>query len=253
MKFDSYLPADELKPYVKAIVISESETEQTYKVLPDTSMVIGFQYKGNLSYVNKDVEIPLSSSGITGLRDSFRIFKNSAGIGSVLVYFKEAGAVPFFNHPIHELFRESISLDNFMLKSELLILEEQLCEANSDNTRIAIIERFLISRMKETPPDSVVMTALSLIYKSKGTIRIKELTEQLNISQSPLEKRFRRAVGTSPKKFASIVRIKNIIQQYKQTDSLTEISYEAGFYDQSHFIKEFKTFTGNTPEIFFKK
>ena len=173
MKFDSYLPADELKPYVKAIVISESETEQTYKVLPDTSMVIGFQYKGNLSYVNKDVEIPLSSSGITGLRDSFRIFKNSAGIGSVLVYFKEAGAVPFFNHPIHELFRESISLDNFMLKSELLILEEQLCEANSDNTRIAIIERFLISRMKETPPDSVVMTALSLIYKSKGTIRIK--------------------------------------------------------------------------------
>ena len=253
MKFDSYLPADELKPYVKAIVISESETEQTYKVLPDTSMVIGFQYKGNLSYVNKDVEIPLSSSGITGLRDSFRIFKNSAGIGSVLVYFKEAGAVPFFNHPIHELFRESISLDNFMLKSELLILEEQLCEANSDNTRIAIIERFLISRMKETPPDSVVMTALSLIYKSKGTIRIKELTEQLNISQSPLEKRFRRAVGTSPKKFASIVRIKNIIQQYKQTDSLTEISYEAGFYDQSHVIKEFKTFTGNTPEIFFKK
>ena len=253
MKFDSYLPADELKPYIKSIVISESETEQTYKVLPDTSLVIGFQYKGNLAYLNKDVEISLSSSGITGLRDSFRIFKNSAGIGTVLVYFKEAGATPFFKQPLHELFQESISLDNFMLQSELLILEEQLCEANSDNTRIAIVERFLISRMKESSQDSIVMMALSLIYKSKGTIRIKELTEHLNISQSPLEKRFRRAVGTSPKKFASIVRIKNIIQQYNQTDSLIDISYEAGFYDQSHFIKEFKTFTGSTPENFFSK
>jgi AraC-like DNA-binding protein len=253
MKFDSYLPADELKPYIKAIVISESETEQIYKVLPDTSLVIGFQYRGNLSYLNKDVEIPLSRSGITGLRDSFRIFKNSAGIGTVLVYFKETGAAHFFTQPINELFQESISLDNFMLRSELLILEEQLCEANSDNTRIAIVERFLISRMKESLKDSIVMTALSIIHKSKGTIRIKELTEQLNISQSPLEKRFRRAVGTSPKKFASIVRIKNIIQQYKKTDSLIDISYEAGFYDQSHFIKEFKTFTGNTPDNFFNK
>jgi methylphosphotriester-DNA--protein-cysteine methyltransferase len=95
------------------------------------------------------------------------------------------------------------------------------------------------------------LAALALIHKSKGNIRISELTEQLHIGQSPLEKRFRQAVGASPKKFASIVRLKNVIQQYDSVNSLTELGYEAGFYDQAHFIKEFKTFTGCTPEKYF--
>jgi methylphosphotriester-DNA--protein-cysteine methyltransferase len=75
--------------------------------------------------------------------------------------------------------------------------------------------------------------------------------EQLHISQSALEKRFRQAVGASPKKFASIVRLKSVIKQYDGANSLTALGYEAGFYDQAHFIKEFKAFTGDTPEKFF--
>src|SRR6185312_15705081 len=149
------------------------------------------------------------------------------------------------------LFRESVSLDNFMLRSELLCLEEQLAEARTDTQRIASVEHFLISRMTNTEPDKLVLAALALIHRSKGNIRIKELTEQLFISQSPLEKRFRQVVGASPKKFASIVRLKNVIQQYDTVNSLTELGYENGFYDQAHFIKEFKAFTGDTPEKFF--
>jgi AraC-like DNA-binding protein len=76
--------------------------------------------------------------------------------------------------------------------------------------------------------------------------------EELHVSQSPLEKRFREAVGTSPKKFASIVRFKNLIRDRAPGSSLVELAYEGGFYDQSHFIKEFKNFTGDTPESYFK-
>jgi len=251
MKSQTYIPCDILKPYIKSFVIQETSNERSYKVLPDTSLVIGFQYKGKLSYLDNKNEIPLSNSGITGLQDSYRVFKNSADIGTVLVFFKEAGAAPFFKQPLHELFRESLSLDNFMLRSELLILEEQLCEANDDIKRINVVEEFLISRISKAEPDKLVLAALSLIHKSKGNIRIKELTEQLHISQSPLEKRFRQAVGASPKKFASIVRLKNAISGYANENSLTALSYEAGFYDQAHFIKEFKTFTGETPENYF--
>ena len=253
MKFETYIPCDQLKPYVKSFVIQETVEEKTYKVLPDTGLVIGLQYKGRLSYLNEGKEIRLSVSGITGLRDSYKIFKNTPHIGTVLIFFKEAGAVPFFRQPLHELFRESISLDNFMLRSELLLLEEALCEAKSDMERIQVTEKFLISRMKTTLPDQLVLTALSIIHRTKGNIRIKELAAELNISQSPLEKRFRQTVGTSPKKFASIVRIKNTIQQYNPENSLTELGYEVGFYDQAHFIKEFKTFTGDSPENFFSQ
>ena len=138
-----------------------------------------------------------------------------------------------------------------MLRSELLLLEEQLREANTDKKRIDAVEQFLITKIKPAEPDKLVLTALSLIHKSKGNIRIKELIEQLHTSQSPLEKRFRKAVGASPKKFASIVRMKNLLQQHTSCHSLTALGYEAGFYDQAHFIKEFKNFTGDTPDNYF--
>lgn len=251
MKNLSFLPCDILKPFITSFVISEAEGESVYKILPDTGLVIGFQYKGRLHKIDDGIPTLLSASGISGLADRSRSFRNSANIGTILVLFKEAGAAQFFKQPLHELFKESVSLDNFMIRSELLFLEEELMEAKADEQRISTVERFLIARMTNTEPDKLVLAALALIHKSRGNIRIKEIMDQLHISQSPLEKRFRLAVGTSPKKFASIVRLKNVIQRHKANSSLTELGYEAGFYDQAHFIKEFKTFTGDAPEKFF--
>lgn len=251
MKFETYIPCDILQPYVQSFAIQEAAIQSTYQIIPDTSLVIGFQYKGRLSQVKNKTEIPLSISGVSGLADHHKTFKNAADTGTVLVFFKEAGAAPFFRQPLHELFRESVSLDNFMLRSELFLLEEQLAEAKTDAKRIASVEQFLINRMRNTAPDQLVLAALALIHKRKGNIRIKELADQLFTSQSPLEKRFRQAVGASPKKFASIVRLKNVIAQYDASNSLTSLGYEAGFYDQAHFIKEFKAFTGEAPEQFF--
>jgi len=252
LKFDTYIPGDILKPFIRVLAISESEMANTYKVLPGTELVIGFQYKGSLSYTANDKNIPLSSFGLTGLMDQFRNFSNSADTGSVLVFFKEGAAARFFRQPIHELFRESVSLDNFMLRSELLILEEKLQASKTDPEKISIVENFLISKLNSNLPDLLVMSAISMIYKSKGNIRIKELLNELHISQSALEKRFRQVVGASPKKFASIVRLKNTISSYNRNKSLTDLGYEAGFYDQAHFIKEFKHFTGDSPETFFR-
>jgi len=251
MKNLTFLPCDILKPFIKSFVISEVEKESTYEVLPDTGLVIGFQFKGRLHKIENNKSASLAVSGITGLTDHSSTFRNSDNIGTVLVFFREGGASQFFRQPLHELFRESVSLDNFMLRSELLFLEEELAEAKSDDKRISAVERFLIARMKNTEPDKLVLAALALIHKSKGNIWISELMDQLHISQSPLEKRFRQAVGTSPKKFASIVRFKYVVTGYNPRSSLTELGYEAGFYDQAHFIKEFKTFTGETPEKFF--
>lgn len=252
MKYESHLPCDALKPYIRCFVVSESEEGSTYKVLADTGIVIGFQYKGKLHRIDGENESGLAASGVSGISDLHRTFRNSPNTGSVLVFFKEGGAAHFFREPLHELFRASISLYNFMLRSELLALEEQIAEAKSDSVRIGYVECFLLNRMNHKEPDKLVLEALALIHKSKGTIRINELMEQLHTSQSPLEKRFRQAIGTTPKKFASIVRFKALMQQSNSASSLVELAYDAGFYDQSHFIREFKNFTGETPENFFR-
>lgn len=251
MRFDRYIPSVSLQPYIRQFVISENSEATEYKVLPGTSAVIGFQYRGSLQKIKGSREGSLSISGITGLLDSYQVFKNSANIGTVLVFFTETGASHFFKIPINEIFSESLSLDTFIPRSVMEMIEEQLAEAETDNQRIKIVEAFLLSQLQHRESDLLVSQALNLIISSNGTLRINELAQRLYISQSPLEKRFRKTVGATPKKFSSIIRINSVISNSGNDNSLTELGYAAGYFDQSHFIKDFKTFTGQTPEQFF--
>ncbi len=250
MKFDKHFPTDKLKDYIKYYVVSENELENEYKVFPSTGLVIGFQYKGQLSSIKDKTLNKLTSAGITGIADSYKIFKNSADIGTVLVYFTEIGFTHFSSNPANELFNLSLSLDDIFEKSRVNEVEEKLAVVSTDKQRIKIVEQFLVSQLKNIQTDKLIVEAVKLIYQSNGTIRIKELNEKLFISQSPFEKRFRKVVGTTAKKFASIVRFNLVLDNLNETKTLTEICYENNFFDQAHFIKDFKQFTGDTPENF---
>ena len=74
----------------------------------------------------------------------------------------------------------------------------------------------------------------------------------MGLSQSALERRFRREVGASPKKFAALVRLRHVVRLRRAGVSLTDIAHAAGYADQPHFIKDFKRFTGQAPESFFR-
>jgi AraC-like DNA-binding protein len=231
-------------------VVSENEIESEYKVLPTTGLVIGFQYKGQLAAIKNNKENKLTSAGITGIADSYNIFKNSADIGTVLVYFTEIGFTHFSSYPANELFNLNLSLDDIFAKSKVHEVQEKLAIASTDNHRVKIVEQFLLTQLKNIQTDQLIVEAIKLIYQSKGTIRVKGLNEKLFISPSPFEKRFRKVVGTTAKKFASIVRFNSVLDHMNKTKSLSEICYENHFFDQAHFIKDFKQFTGDTPENF---
>lgn len=252
MRFDLYLPIPALRPYIRHLAISESEAEQAYPVFPSTSLVIGFQYAGRLSYLADSQEISLSTFGVTGLRDSVRTFKNTANTASILVYFTETGAAHFFRQPVHELFLESLSLDHFFPPTPLEELGEKLTQAGTDEYRISILEHFLFEQLQLLPTDRLVEAAVHRIYQSKGRMRMLGLASSLDSSPSTFEKRFRRVVGASPKKFATIVRFQSLLEQYPLVKDAAELGYLAGYYDQAHFIKDFKRFTGHTPEQFFR-
>lgn len=250
MKFDKHFPTEQLKPYIKYFVVSGNELESEYKVFPSSGLVIGFQYKGQLASIKDNTESKLTSAGITGITDGYKIFKNTAGIGTILVYFTEIGFTHFASHPANELFNLSLSLDDIFDKNSVIEVEEKLAMAATDTQRIKIVEQFLVSQLNDIGTDKLIVEAVKLIYQSKGTIRVKELNEKLFISQSPFEKRFRKVVGTSAKKFASIVRFNSVLDNLTEAKTLTEICYENNFFDQAHFIKDFKQFTGDTPEHF---
>jgi AraC-like DNA-binding protein len=250
MKFEKHFPIEQLKPYIKYFVVSENAMENEYKVFPSSGLVIGFQYKGQLANIKDNSVSKLTSAGITGITDGYKIFKNSADIGTILVYFTEIGFTHFASHPANELFNLSLSLDQIFDKNSITEVQEKIAIANTDKHRIKIVEQFLLSQLKDIQTDKLIVEAVKLIYQSNGTIRIKELNEKLLISQSPFEKRFRKVVGTTAKKFASIIRFNTVLDHLNEAKTLTEICYENNFFDQAHFIKDFKQFTGDTPENF---
>jgi AraC-like DNA-binding protein len=250
MRFDKFIPTDQLKPYIKYFAVSENELENEYKVFPSSGLVIGFQYKGQLAAVKENTVSRLTSAGITGITDGFKIFKNAANTGTILVYFTEIGFTHFASQPANELFNLSLSLDKVFDRKSVTEVEEKLTTAATDKQRIKVVEQFLVSQLKDIETDKLVIEAVKLIYQRKGTVRIKELNEKLLISQSPFEKRFRKVVGTTAKIFATIVRFNTVLDNLNNSKSLIEICYENNFFDQAHFIKDFKQFTGETPENF---
>lgn len=248
MRFDKVIPSARLQPYIREFVISENTEAQAYTVFPSTGLVIGFQYRGSLSLLGSEGERALSPSGITGISNSHQTFRSTAGTGTVLVYFTETGLAHFSSCPAQELFNQSVSLEHLFATGKVREVEEQLALAATDSHRIKVVERFLLAQLKEKMEDQVVVQAVTLIYGAKGSLKISELPRQLHISQSAFEKRFRKLVGTTPKKFASIVRFHAVLADIGTGKSLTELCYDHQFFDQAHFTRDFKQYTGISPE-----
>jgi methylphosphotriester-DNA--protein-cysteine methyltransferase len=251
MSYQIRQPITSLRPYIRHLAISRAETPQNYNVLPDTALVVGFQFSGRLSHIIGNLEQPLHTSGITGLLDSYRVFKNNVETGSVLIVFTETGAANFVNMPLHELFGQSLSLEHFFNRAAIHETQEKLEAAETDTERLKIVESFLLCQIKERKADQLVAGALHYIYNSKGTIRMTALAELLHTSQSPLEKRFRAIVGASPKKFAGIVRARHMLGAISNDDQDTA-EHLSAYYDQAHFIKDFKKFSSMTPEQYLR-
>jgi len=247
-----FLPSPALQPYIKNFLIIECEQGMVNRILPDTSIVIAFRLRGQVSYADNGTTLTLPQTVISGIRESSRLVDYAKDSSNLLVIFKEGGAAAFFKEPMHELGSISVSLDHLIHPWKVKAIEEELAAADNNNQRLLIVERFLLSELKNTQSDGLVCEAIQKIKGSKGDIKIKELLAGLPISRDPFEKRFRKITGTSPKHFAAIIRLKNLIENYTGAVSFTEAAYSAGYYDQAHFIKDFRSFTGQAPHDFFK-
>jgi len=252
MQINAHLPTEKLRPFILTYIIVESDEELINRVLPDTSLVLAFRYKGSLNSETGTYKTNLPSSSISGLRLSPRLFNYSRNTGNILILFKETGASAFFKIPLYNLYDDCVSLHNFISLEKVIIIEEQLAEAKNNNQRINLIEKFLLTELFNQKQDNLVLAALQKIHSTKGLIKIKDLANSLYISQDAFEKRFRSIVGTSPKQFSSLIRLKSITQGLYQNQKLAELAFNAGYFDQSHFNKDFKLFTGQTPTDFFK-
>jgi AraC-like DNA-binding protein len=122
--------------------------------------------------------------------------------------------------------------------------------------RCKIVERFLLRMLdKFRKEETQAEEALKLIRNSKGILSVDEICNKTGFNQKQLERKFLKLLGTTPKVFSRICRFLHICQQLDELKgkTLTQVAYDCGYYDQSHFINEFKEFSGFTPKEFFAK
>lgn len=248
-----FAPSPRLAPFVRAFEVIETQDEMTHTLLPGTGLSVGFRYGGYARLLEGDASLPVPDSVISGLRATARRMNTSAGGGMVLAKFHEGGAAQFFDVPLHELFGSTLALEQLVPHADVDRVSSRIAVEKEDAQRIAAFETFLLARLRPAAPDALVLAAVRAVHATFGAVRIGALASQLHISQDALEKRFRRVVGTSPKRLASIVRIRHALQAYRPGMSLSLLSLEAGYYDQSHFIRELRAITGEAPQRFLRQ
>jgi len=244
-------PCEALRPFVKRFLVVEFPTAHKDSFLPVAGMLAGFCFKGHCILDGK-TKVPVAA--VTGLSDRPRHYEHSGNSGVVLAAFTAPGAAALLHHPADEFFNDAVAMDDILGNStELNRIHERLAEAPNHARRIQVVEDFLVARRGDAQPDTFVSAAVSKIEEVKGIVRVEELARRVGLSQSALERRFRKVTGASPKKFASIVRLRHVVGLRARGADLTSIAFAAGYCDQSHFINDFKKITGLAPKSFFQR
>lgn len=168
------------------------------------------------------------------------------------IQFRIGSAYPVLEIPLGELNNQT-SLLSLLGEDHLLPLYDRAQAARTPRDQITAIEDWLIRRLSAgRKPDALVWASLRLIEQGRGMVSIERLASHLAISQRQLERLYHTQVGLSPKQYAGLLRVDAARQALKRgvRTSLTDLGLQLGFYDQSHFIREFKAVIGMTPSAY---
>lgn len=130
-------------------------------------------------------------------------------------------------------------------------LEEKLSETGNRELQLELMAQFLLEVIARTRDDvhTELGAAAQKLLKSYGDEHLVSLQQMLHMTERTFQRKFQQHVGLSPKQFARIVKFDSAFEQLKSNNyhSLTDLAYEYGYSDQSHFNRTFKEFTGMTP------
>ncbi|RED51744.1 helix-turn-helix domain-containing protein [Cohnella lupini] len=247
-----------LGDYIDSILLQEDLNPLNYanrnpvKVLPSTMAVIGIQYGNRMKVIGGSKEELLGTSGISGLQTSFREYASTGAIGTIIVRFKPGGLAAFTQYPVHEFQDANIDLNQLFPPRLVSEMEYRLREASAAEERVAIVCAFLLSVFEQRTRDPMITEIARKIQLQRGQVSIERLAEEFFVGKRTLERKFKALIGSTPKKFANIVRFQQAIQLRKSGLDYLDIIEACDFSDHAHFAHDFKAFAGCSPDVFFR-
>lgn len=215
------------------------------RVLPDTCVELFVNYTGTPVAI---IDRELHQRSIVTFRMSRPMdVQMRKGSGCLAICFHPGVAYHFFQVPMH-LLADSTALLYDLWGNMTLEIEENLAGICDNEVRAEVIQRYLLQQLVREKCDLQVAHCLKQVQLSGGLIPVSKLTKDTGLSQRHLSRKFQQCVGLSPKEYLRVNRFIQSLNHLKDTGlSLTEIAYKSGYYDQAHFNRDYKTYTGHTP------
>ncbi|SEJ77103.1 Helix-turn-helix domain-containing protein [Dyadobacter sp. SG02] len=257
MKYFTILPSADLARYVRFFWVLEHNLADSepyfHRTMADGCAEMVFHFKGRFDEILKTDQSELSfHAGIHGQSQSFRRFRIDEDFGIFGVYLYPFAVPALFGIPATELSNQMPDLTTFLGQAGTE-LEERVMLAADHTRRIEIVSEFLRKCIRSHEVhEPAVFSVISSVIRSNGLAKIPDLAAQSFLSTRQFERKFLAFSGFSPKLFSRIIRFHSALNEYGNKEkSLTEIAYECGYYDQSHFIHDFKAFSGDHPKTYF--
>ena len=248
-------PPPQLAPYIRFFWVFEMDgisgaEPYIYRSMADSCGEMIFHYKGIFNRIDKSGE-PLSI--IQGPTRHFQRYETNEDFGIFGLYFYPFAAKQLFGVPATALADNHPCLVSFF-GQEGRALEERIMLAPDTPTRCNILSGFLEGKLLKNSHNTIshVHLAVRELIHADGITDIKELSSKYCLSVRQFERHFKELSGFSPKLYSRITRFSKATDQYGFVGkSLTDVAYECGYYDQSHFIHDFKEFSGYHPGTYF--
>lgn len=201
-----------------------------------------------------DVTTEPRHSFIAGMHETPVLIESTGDSHCVQVDLTPIGAFRFLGCPMNLLTHRIIELED-VLGTVARQLRAALYDAGDWATRFALLDRMIATRIALGPaavPD--IAWAWAELQRTDGRVGIGTLTEALGCSRQHLIGGFHRQIGLSPKKVARILRLNRILRRLETTDhpDWAGLALDGGYYDQAHFNRDFRHFTGSTPGEFLR-
>jgi AraC-like DNA-binding protein len=259
MRSYHYTPAAPLDRFVHVIWWMEQAPvpHPRERLLPDGSveLVINLHDERVPVYTRGDLERREVFRGgvVAGPHSQFFAIDTATELNVIGVHFKPGGAYPFFKMPTGELHNLHVGLDALWGRAVASEVRERLLAAAAPEAKARVLERALLAAaggVLERHP--AVAFALSAFHEVAETRKIGEVAQDLGLSPRRFIEVFRNEVGLSPKLFCRVRRFQKVLRMISAGRAVdwAEIAVTCGYFDQAHFIHDFKNFSGINPSSY---
>jgi len=248
-------PTEGLKPFIKKISVFESRgrIDFTQKLTPSPYNYISYNHKDipTSLFANRTIT-PKSRLMIAGIKTEEIYVKYGGELLQILFEFSASGFYYLFHQSPFKYNNKLAEFNRIFSSQEIIELTARLSKTDDVDKQIMFIENLLFSKVAEAKiPNLYLEKSIDLIEKSHGIIHVKDIADQVEVCERQLNRKFKEAVGISPKKFSQILQLHYLIYLIQRKNyPLQEIVFKGSFYDRPHFTHTFKELTGMTPVEF---